>query len=662
MSGILSTLLVASGGPVQPKNLSASGYTATGYTLSWDNDTTITTYTVFYGPSKTQITGLTISLVGSTRSTVINTSAYTANTSYDFYVNATNSDGSIMSSAIAVYTNPASPDGLTAVNSTWAETQFKLTWTSVSGLTYTVWNNTTQLTTITTSPTGTISTINPTNTVITNLTPGTTYSFYVKATNSTTVAISSLVLSVTTPLAHAITVSAVNDTQTTLAWTNTAGYTFTLWNGVTQLTGWTTASGINTYINSGLTGNTLYTYYVKATNTFGISTSVVSQTTAPAAPSINYAVLTAANTMQVVISAASTGATTYTVIAKLYNGSASFNTYTIQSLSISGLTLTISAGLGSSSSYAAYLVSVKAVSSNGTSAEGTAAACVWLDGVANSAGTAVTYATTYTNYGTTPYNMTPTPVSNTFSLTGNWSTSSTGGAIALYGGINRIRIYNYATIWAGGGNGGSGGGSLASGSVGGAGKDAITVNGSSTVIEYFYNGGYIIGGGGGGGGGGSWHGGGGGGGGGGIWSSSTTYRGGAGGAGSVYRTTGNYVGSTAGIAGSVGGNNAGGAGGGGGTGQCISSTAGAASAGASGAGGFGSGGSGGVAGTQNSGGLPGGGGGGGGGPGGNGGAGGKTANIAGTVGGGGGAAGYAIRNFSKITTWANSGSVAGPLA
>jgi hypothetical protein len=652
MSGILSTLIVAAGGLAPPKNVTASAYTTTGFTLSWDNDPAITTYTVHYGPTKTVFSGLTISLTGSTRSAVINNSSFTANTSYDYFVKAANVSGTVFSKVLSVFTNPAAPTGLTAVNGTWAETQFKLTWTNVAGFTYTVWNNSTQITSSTPSPTGTVSTIDPTNTIITNLTPSTGYSFYVKTSNSTGVLISSTVLSVTTPLAHPITATVVNDTQITVSWTNTSGYTFTLWRNTTQLSGWTTASGTNTYTNTSLTANTQYTYYVKATNTFGISTSSVIKTTAPAAPSINYAILTSSSTIQVYLNSASAGATSYTVVARYYYGSSTFTTYNVTSLSISGVSITVPSGnIAGSSNNTAYLISVRAVSANGESAEGTSAACAWLSGVSNYQGTPIVNGTLYTNFGNSgavSYNMTPTPVSNTYSLTGNWSTAGSSGAVHIYGSsVPRIRIYNYATIWAGSGGGGAGASGLSNGNNGNPGADAVNID-TGTTVEYFYNGGVIAGGGGGGGGGGA------------TYSPTTTYRGGGGGGGSAYSTSGNYAGSSAGGAGSAGGYNNGGSGGTGGTGDSSGTFSRAASNGSGGAAGCGSGGGGGGAGYQASGGLPGGGGGGGGGPGGAGGAGGNSGYS--TGGGTGGTGGYAIRNFSKITTWSNGGTVGGALA
>lgn len=685
MSGILSTLIVAGGGPAQPKNVTASAYTTTGFTLSWDNDPAITTYTVHYGPTKTVFSGLTISLTGSTRSAVINNSSFTANTSYDYFVKAANVSGTVFSKVLSVFTNPAAPTGLTAVNGTWAETQFKLTWTNVAGLTYTVWNNSTQITSSTLSPTGTISTIDPTNTIITNLTPSTSYSFYVKTSNSTGVVISSAVLSVNTPIAHTVTIYNVAQNRFTVSCPPNTGYSYTLWRDTTQLTSWNNTGSTYVYDVSSLSSNTSYTIYIKATNSFGVSTSSAIKKTAPDIPSMNYAVLTSSTTLWVYLTSAPSGVTSYTVISKYYYNYQTYITDT-QTVNTSAASFSVTLPWGAYVDIT-YIITVK--SSNGElSDESSVAQASWIDGFVKDGLTAIYYAWDYTRIagylpgGTVKYFGVPTPVSRTMSLTGTFGGGDSSGCLYFSRGSTsepRQRIYNYAVIYGRGGTGGNG--TLSTyGNVGSAGAPAILINSDSASIEYFYNGSVIAGGGGGGAGGGGWHGGGGGGGGGASYSPSSTYGGGAGSASGAYSTSGNYAGSTAGLNGGPGNSTLGwngssyywpaqprygGTGGFGGTGQVNSGGQGtnATGAGSGGTAGVGAAGSGGSAGSKVGTGMPGAGGGGGGAPGANGGWGGVQYygwNYSTLP--SGGAAGNAIKNFSKITTWSNGGSTYGPLS
>lgn len=686
MSGILSTLIVAGGGPAQPKNVTASAYTTTGFTLSWDNDPAITTYTVHYGPTKTVFSGLTISLTGSTRSAVINNSSFTANTSYDYFVKAANISGTVFSKVLSVFTNAAAPVGLTAVNGTWAETQFKLTWTNVAGLTYTVWNNSTQITSSTPSPTGTISTIDPTNTIISNLTPSTSYSFYVKTSNSTGVVISSAVLSVNTPIAHTVTIYEVAQNRFKVSCPPNSGYSYTLWRDTTQLVSWNNTGSTYVYQVSSLSPNTSYTIYIKSTNAFGVSTSSAIKKTAPDIPSMNYAVLASSTTLWVYLTGAPSGSTSYTVISKYYYAYGSYLTDT-QTVNTTAASFNISVPWGA---YVDITYAITVKSNNGElSDESSVAQASWIDGFVRAGLTAMYYAWDYSRIagylpgGTVVYfGVSPAPIVRTMSLTGTFGGGDSSGCLYFSRGSTtepRQRIYNYALIYGRGGSGGSGTLST-NGGVGTDGSPAVVINADSAPIEYFYNGNVIAGGGGGGAGGGGWHGGGGGGGGGASYSPSSTYGGGYGGGSGPYSYGGNYEGSTEGLRGGPGNSylgwngssyvwpaqpRYGGPGGFGGTGACKNGgqTTSATGGGGGGNAGVGSAGSGGSAGSLVGSGMPGAGGGGGGAPGGSGGFGGVqyygwnyqsyTA---------GGAAGHAIKNFSRITTWSNGGSTHGPLS
>lgn len=202
MSGILSILISTAGGPLPPKNLVAGTYTTTGFTLTWNYDPKVTSYQVAVGAAKTLISGLTFTSDGSTyNSTVINTSTYTENTSFNFYVKAINASGFAYSTALAVYSNPAAPTGLSVTSI--SSIACVLSWTGVTGITYTIWNNTTKITGITPSATGT---------TVSNLDSNRTYNFLVKAENSTQIQVASSALPVTT--LAAVPVATTLQTQT----------------------------------------------------------------------------------------------------------------------------------------------------------------------------------------------------------------------------------------------------------------------------------------------------------------------------------------------------------------------------------------------------------------------------------------------------------------
>lgn len=159
--------------PRKPIGLAASNYTLTGFTLSWTNDPLVTSYKV--SNDSGDITGLTLTNTSGTWSTVIDNSAYTPNTAFNFYVTASNAFGSTPSSPFSVKTNAAPPTGLSVSSIT--VSSFSITWTSVASMTYTLWQGTTQVTGIT---------INPAGTAISGLGSNSGYTYYVKAANAET--------------------------------------------------------------------------------------------------------------------------------------------------------------------------------------------------------------------------------------------------------------------------------------------------------------------------------------------------------------------------------------------------------------------------------------------------------------------------------------------
>lgn len=178
--------------PRKPMGLVASNYTTTGFTLYWTNDPIVTSYTVAY--ESTTLTSATLTKVGETWSTVIDTTAYTPNTSFNYYVTAINDFGSTKSNALPVMTNAAPPTGLSVSNIT--VSSFSIAWTTVTGMNYTLWQGTSQVTGVT---------LNPAGTSITGLGSNSGYTYYVKAANSTGAQITSAgIAAVTLPAAPSV--------------------------------------------------------------------------------------------------------------------------------------------------------------------------------------------------------------------------------------------------------------------------------------------------------------------------------------------------------------------------------------------------------------------------------------------------------------------------
>lgn len=168
--------------PAAPTGLAASGTTANSTSLSWTAPSgTVSGYYVYQN-------GTRIQTVLSTSATVTGLSS---STSYTFTVAAFNSGGtSPQSSGVNVTTSgsaPGAPTGLAAASVT--TTGFTLSWTAPSGspASYTVFQNGVAIAT----PTGT-------SQAITGLSPSTTYSFTVSATNASGTGPQSAALSVTT--------------------------------------------------------------------------------------------------------------------------------------------------------------------------------------------------------------------------------------------------------------------------------------------------------------------------------------------------------------------------------------------------------------------------------------------------------------------------------
>ena len=282
-----------------PGNLTATATSTTQISLSWvDNATNETGYKI---ERKTGAGGTyaQIATVGA-NATSYNDTGLTTGTTYFYRVRATSSSGdsaySNEASATTLLSVPSAPTGLSAtaisssqINLSWSdvanETGFKIERKTGSGGTY--------------AQIGTTG-ANVTTYNDTGLTAGTTYFYRVRATNASGDSSYSNETSATTVISppnapSGLTATATSSTQINLSWTDVAnetGFKIERKTGAggsySQIA--TVGTGVVSYSNTGLTGNTTYYYRIRATNAGGDSpySTEANATTldvAPAAPS-----------------------------------------------------------------------------------------------------------------------------------------------------------------------------------------------------------------------------------------------------------------------------------------------------------------------------------------------------------------------------------------
>jgi len=265
-----------SASPAAPTGLASSGVTSTSTNLSWSAVTpppncSVSSYTVFKN-------GASVGTAGSTSFTVTGLSP---STTYTFMVAATDSFGlGSQSAGINVTTLAAScaaslsaPTGLAASNTT--STSTTISWSavtppancSVSG--YSVFQNGTSIGTSTT-----------TSFNVTGLSPSTTYTFTVAATDSFGTGAQSSGLNVTTSAASCsaspgaptgLSSSNTTSTGTTISWSavtppaSCSVSSYTVFKNGTSI-GMSTTTSFNV---TGLSASTTYTFTVAATDSFG---------------------------------------------------------------------------------------------------------------------------------------------------------------------------------------------------------------------------------------------------------------------------------------------------------------------------------------------------------------------------------------------------------
>jgi len=281
--------------PATPTNVNATA-TANSVTVSWTAVTGATSYEVL-------INGVTHTVTGGT-STSRTITGLTPGTNYNYQVRAVNASGASAYSAVrSIMTLPAVPANVSA---TATANSVTVSWTAVTGATgYEILFNGI----IHTVPGGT-----STSRTITGLTPGTNYTYQVRAVNASGAGAYSSVRTISTlpnpPATPTNITAASTNNSATISWPAVSGATAydVLFNGVVHR-----VTGTSIEI-TGLTPNTGYNYQVRAVNAGGQSTYSAARTVriAPDAPG-NVSAVAAENSVTLSWPAV-TGTTGYTVL------------------------------------------------------------------------------------------------------------------------------------------------------------------------------------------------------------------------------------------------------------------------------------------------------------------------------------------------------------
>jgi hypothetical protein len=349
--------------PAIPVASAATDITSTSFRANWNSANNANSYTLYL----TDTGNNTTSPYQLGNVTTYELTGLNSNSSYSYYVKSNNNAGtSDASSVIPVNTlipAPGAPVASAATEIT--PNSFTANWSMVNGAdTYTLYLTDTGNNTTTPYEAG-----NANSYSLTGLNSSTSYSYYVKANNSTGPSPASDTIPVTTliPIPDAPTATAAtNITPTSFI----ANWGFV--NGADSYTLYVTDSGsnithydlgnVNSLEITGLTGSTAYSYYVTATNTTGTSSqsNTIQATTLINIPDIPVAGAATAVTP-----------TSFTANWSASNNATSYTLYVVDSLAnttqydLGDVTSKNVTGLNSNASYSYY---VTATNSTGTSA------------------------------------------------------------------------------------------------------------------------------------------------------------------------------------------------------------------------------------------------------------------------------------------------------
>ncbi|MDB5238684.1 MAG: fibronectin type protein [Candidatus Parcubacteria bacterium] len=258
----------------------------TQISLSWtapasDGGSSVTSYNVYVsgGALATTTSGTTATITGLTNGV-----------SYSYYVTAVNALGESASSSIASATPAAVPSMPLSLVATRGNAQISLSWSapaSSGGSAITAYN-------IYASGGALASTTSGTSAVISGLTNGTLYSYYVTAVSAAGESASSTPASATpatVPGAPTGVSASEGDSQATISWSAPAsngGSAITLYTVVSSPGTFSTTTTSTSALIAGLTNGVAYTFTVAATNAIGVgATSSASSAVTPTATAPN---------------------------------------------------------------------------------------------------------------------------------------------------------------------------------------------------------------------------------------------------------------------------------------------------------------------------------------------------------------------------------------
>jgi len=259
----ISPCLIATCGT--PTGLAASSLSSTSELLTWIATTGATSYTIQY-----RITGATTWTTTTSATNTLTISGLSPATDYECQVQATCASGTSSFSTSVDFTTPALPCSTPASLSATllSPTSANLSWVTVSGaVSYNIQYRPTGTTTWLTTTTATNSTI------ITGLTPGTTYEFQVQVDCGTGTSAFSPSATFTTdaiittcPQPTGLSVTAITPTSAMLTWPATAGSTgYNVQYLIAGTTGWQNLpSATNTATLTGLMPRATYECRVEA--------------------------------------------------------------------------------------------------------------------------------------------------------------------------------------------------------------------------------------------------------------------------------------------------------------------------------------------------------------------------------------------------------------
>ncbi len=301
-SGASNIASASTSTPPAPTGLTATTVSSNQINLSW-NAASNATGGYLIDSSLTGAAG-SFTQIASTTSTTISLVGLNPSTTYYYEVFAVNSLGdsppSSVVSATTLGTSPGAPPAPTGLTATAASSsQIDLSWNAVSGATggYLIDSS---LTGVAGSFTQIASTTSTTISQI-GLNPSTTYYYEVFAVNSAGDSPPSNIVFATTlgtssgtpPAPTGLTATAASSSQINLSWNTDSGATggFLVYRSTNATSGFseigTTAAGVTTYSDIGLTANTTYYYEVFAVNSVGdsgASNIASASTSTPPAP------------------------------------------------------------------------------------------------------------------------------------------------------------------------------------------------------------------------------------------------------------------------------------------------------------------------------------------------------------------------------------------